>query len=109
MLAPTSFAIRPAVSHDALALRRMAVDGDQRPLAGDVLVGELGGRPAAALSLKDGRSVADASADTGLLLAHLRSQAAGAKAVKRERSLAKRMLAGVKAPQERGKTAEQAA
>ena len=47
----------------------------QRPLNGPALVGEIDGRPAAAISLADGRVVADPFQHTGQLVALLRMRA----------------------------------
>ena len=47
----------------------------QRPLTGPALVGEIDGRPAAAISLTDGRLVADPFQHTAALVAHLRMRA----------------------------------
>ncbi|HYF27779.1 MAG TPA: hypothetical protein VD931_18700 [Baekduia sp.] len=54
-----SYAIRRAVADDAPALARLAALDSARPLAGDVLVALVDGAPWAALSLQDGRVVAD--------------------------------------------------
>ncbi|WP_205699014.1 hypothetical protein [Conexibacter sp. SYSU D00693] len=51
--------IRPATPADAHALARLAALDSARPLTGDVLLAERGGRLLAARSLRDGRSVAD--------------------------------------------------
>jgi hypothetical protein len=52
-------AIRPATAADARALARVAALDSQRPLAAPVLLAEEGGVAVAAISLADGRVVAD--------------------------------------------------
>jgi hypothetical protein len=51
--------IRPASSGDDAALARLADLDSARPLRGDVLVAVAGGRLVAAVSLADGRVIAD--------------------------------------------------
>jgi hypothetical protein len=51
--------IRPATDEDAAAVRRLAVLDSAEELRGDVLMAIVGDRPWAALSLADGRAVAD--------------------------------------------------
>ena len=74
----SSYVIRRATRDDAAALRRLAALDSQRPLAGTVLVGEIGGAPVAALSLTSGRAVADPFRRTATMLEHLRVHAAQA-------------------------------
>ena len=57
---PTNdYVIRKATSDDERALQRLAGLDSQRPFAGPALVGEIDGVPAAAVSLTDGRVIAD--------------------------------------------------
>jgi hypothetical protein len=73
---PTShLAIRAAVDADAPALRRLAERDSAAPLAGEIILAELGGAPAAALSLADGRVVADPFQRTAQLVTALRMHA----------------------------------
>ena len=51
--------IRPARPTEAFAVRRLAYLDSQRPLRGDVLVATADDIPVAAVSLSDGRVVAD--------------------------------------------------
>lgn len=51
--------IRPARQDDSLALRRLALIDDQRPLTGPALIAEVDGEARAALSLSDRRAIAD--------------------------------------------------
>lgn len=58
MTAPT-IAIRSAAADEAADVRRLAYLDSQRPLRGDVLVAFEDADPVAAISLADGRVVAD--------------------------------------------------
>ena len=60
--------IRQATSDDAFALRRLAALDDRAALHGDVLIAEHGGEIRAALSLQDGRTVANPFAPTAKLV-----------------------------------------
>ena len=64
--------IRQATSDDAFALRRLAALDDRPVLRGDVLVAEQAGDIRAALSLENGRSVANPFAATAELIEMLR-------------------------------------
>src|SRR4051812_14659487 len=68
----SSLTIRPARPvADDWALARLAALDSARPLTGDVLLAEADGRPVAAVSVADGRAVADPfqpSADTVAVL-----------------------------------------
>jgi hypothetical protein len=67
--------VRRAVAADDLDLGRLAALDSQRALRGDVLVAESDGRLRAALSLGDGRVVADPFAATTGHVALLRARA----------------------------------
>src|SRR3954452_39589 len=54
-----SHVIRPATAADALALHQLAAAVSARPLAGRILVAEVGGVVAAALSRDEQRTIAD--------------------------------------------------
>ena len=75
MFAANSYIIRAATDDDTFTLRRWAERKQQQPLAGRLLIGEIDGRPAAAISLLDGRTIADPSAHTSHLAANLRLRA----------------------------------
>jgi hypothetical protein len=95
MMDPTQYVIRPATPLDAEAIRSLALlDGRREPEA-PVLIGELDGRPAAALSLVDGHAVSDPFQRTVQLVAYLRVRANAVKAVEAEPDLRRRMLAAV--------------
>lgn len=68
--------LRRATSLDDRALRRLAALDSARPLEGDVLIAEVGFEPVAALSLSDGRAVADPMKPTAAVLEILRTRAA---------------------------------
>jgi hypothetical protein len=95
MLSPYIYGIRAATAADADALARLAQLDSQPPLTGPVLLGDLGGSPAAAISLADGRVVADPFRATAQVVVQLRIQAAAARALERTPSLRERMIAGL--------------
>jgi len=86
MFAANTYKIRPATEIEGVALE----------LRGPILVGEVHGRPAAALSVADGRSVSNPFSPDSRLLAHLRLRAGAARAIERMPSLSARMRAAVK-------------
>jgi hypothetical protein len=98
MFPADTYVIRLATEHDAAAVRRLAALDSARPLTGRVLIGELDGKPAAALSLKTGAAVADPFQATANLRVHLRMRASAVEAVEREPSLRERMLDAVRRP-----------
>ena len=65
--------IRQATSADQFALRRLAALDDRRALRGEVLMAEQAGEVRAALSLEDGRSIANPFAPTASLVEMLRA------------------------------------
>ncbi len=71
MFAPNTYVIREASRADADALHRLAALDSRPVLRERVLIGELDGVPAAALSLADGRVVADPFRRTDGLVAQL--------------------------------------
>jgi hypothetical protein len=90
--------IRLATEHDAAALRRLAALDQAPPLTGRVLIGEIAGEPAAALSMKTGAAIADPFRHTEELRVYMRMRAAAIEAVEREPSLRERMLDAVRRP-----------
>jgi hypothetical protein len=92
------YIIRLATDQDAATLRHLAALDSARPLTGRVLIGELDGRPAAALSLKTGVAVADPFQPTENLRVHMRMRASAVEAIDREPSLRERMLDAVRRP-----------
>ena len=64
--------IRQASSTDAFALRRLAALDDAAALRGEILLAEQGGDLRAALSLENGRAIANPFAPTAELVEMLR-------------------------------------
>ena len=97
MLFPAnSYVIRRATDGDAQALRELAQLDSQRVIGGPALIGEIDGRPAAAISLTDGRVTADPFQPTTQLTAHLRLRARTLAALAKQPSLRERIYAGVR-------------
>ena len=96
MFPADAYVIRLATERDAAALRRLAILDEARPLTGRVLIGEIAGEPAAALSLKTGAAIADPFERTDALRVHMRIRAFALEAVEREPSLRERMLDAVR-------------
>jgi hypothetical protein len=93
MFASNSYRVRFATRDDADTLTSLAERDSQQPLVGRVLIGQLDGTPAAALSLQDGRVIADPSRPTGPLVTTLRMRAAGIRAFEATPSLPERLRA----------------
>jgi hypothetical protein len=93
MFAANTYVIR----HEADGLDRLAELDSQRPLTGPALVGEIDGEPAAAISLADGRVVADPFQHTAQLVALLRMRAGAINTAGRVPSVRARLRAGVAA------------
>jgi hypothetical protein len=96
MFPANAYTIRQATADDAYALNRLAELDSQRPLGDHVLIGEIDGRAAAAISLIDSRVVANPFEATAQLSALLRIRARATGAYARTPSLRERMLAGVR-------------
>jgi hypothetical protein len=101
MFAANAYRFRFAHGEDAPALKQLAESGSQRPLDGRVLIGEIDGEPAAAISVADGRVIAGPSHDSGRLVATLHMRAGAIRAYEATPSLRERLLAAL--PKERGK------
>ena len=86
MFSANTYTIRPATEIEGVALRQ---------LRGPVLIGEVDGRPAAAMSVADGRTVTNPFQPNASLLAHLRMRAGALRAIERVPSLAARIRAAV--------------
>jgi hypothetical protein len=95
MFAANTYLIRLATAEDAASLVRLARRESRSPLAGRVLIGQIDGAPAAAMSLADGRVVADPLRATGHLVACLRVRARALAAYEATPLLRMRMLAGL--------------
>ena len=96
MFAANAYVIRHAAPADADALRDLAQLDGKRPLSGRVLIGEIGGRPAAAVSLADGRVVADPFLPTARLTPLLHMRARSLLAAERVPSVRDRIRAGLR-------------
>ena len=59
MYSANAYVIRQATIDDEPALQRLSALDSQRPLSGRTLIGEIDGAPAAAVSIADGRVIAD--------------------------------------------------
>jgi hypothetical protein len=91
MLPMNAYVIRQATVDDESAVRRLA-ELDGRPaLLGPVLVGEIDGTLAAALSLADGQIAADPFRPTATLRQVLRMRFRSLRALKEQPSLSKRL------------------
>ena len=95
MFAANTYKLRLATEDDADALRRLAELDSRAPLAGRVLIGELAGSPAAALSLDDDRVIADPFRRTDHLVACMRIRAGAIRAYEATPSLSARMRAAL--------------
>jgi len=96
MFSATTYTIRIATAADEPALRRLAEIDSQDPLtAGPLLLGEVDGKPTAAVSLADGRAVANPFVPTAHLLAHLRMRAGALGAYEHTPSLPARLRAAL--------------
>jgi hypothetical protein len=94
--------IRFATEEDADTLRSLAERASQQPLGGRVLIGEIDGTPAAALSLQDGRVLAESSRRTARLVVALRMRAGTIRAYEATPSLRERLVKAL--PPYRGST-----
>jgi hypothetical protein len=87
--------LRPAAERDADALDRLAAVDSALPLTGDVLVAEERGVIVAAISLADGRTIADPFRRTAPVQDALRTRARALGAVLPSRSLRGRIRAAL--------------
>ena len=83
MFSSTNYTIRGATVNDARALETLAALDSQAPLRGRIVIGQVDGRIAAAISIDEGRVVADPFQETGSLCAHLRMRMRGIVAAER--------------------------
>ena len=96
MFPTNAYVIRRATPDDAVALRELA-ELDSRPaLLGPALIGEIDGLPAAAVSLVDGRVVADPFKATARLRPLLQMRYRALRAFEETPSLTARVRAGVR-------------
>jgi hypothetical protein len=90
--------IRHATDDDQRALERLAELDSQRLLSMPALIAETRGQPAAAISLADGRVIADPFEYTVVLQQLLRYRFGALQAYARQPSLAKRMRELLRVP-----------
>ena len=93
MLAANAYVIRLAGDHDDDELDRIAEVDSADPIDHPALIGEIDGRPAAALDLDSGRIIADPFVPTAALIVHLRMRAMAFEAHAIEPSVANRLRA----------------
>jgi hypothetical protein len=97
MFPANTYRIWIADADDADALKRLEEQAGQQPPAGRILMGEIDGTPAAALSLHDGRAIADRSRNTDRLVTTLRMRAGAIRAYEAVPSLPERLRAALPA------------
>jgi hypothetical protein len=102
MIPANAYRIFLATDEDADALTRLAEQDSQEPLDGRVLIGEIAGEPAAALSLDDGHVIADRSRHPGRLVAAMRMRAGAIRAYEATPWLRERLLAALPPAYRRG-------
>ena len=88
MFPANAYVIRLAGEDDRATLQRLADLDAARPLAEPALIGEIGGRPAAAVSLADGGAVADPFQPTSTCMPIMRLRADAVNAFARSRRCA---------------------
>jgi len=95
MYSTNAFVVRQSTEDDEPALRRLAELDSKRPLRGAALIGEIGGLPAAAVSLNDGRLIADPFQPTAVLSQLLRMRFGALQGYSRTPSLNERLRAAL--------------
>lgn len=95
MYPANAYVIRQATIDDGPTLERLAGLDSQRPLPGRALIGEIDGAPAAAVSLADGRIVADPFQATAQLVPVLIMRRRSLLAFSERPSLTARLKAGM--------------
>jgi hypothetical protein len=95
LFSSNAYVIRAATPDDEPVLRTLAALDSRPPLSRPALIGVIDAEPAAAISLVDGRIVADPFRATAQLAVHLRLRAKSVLGHDREPSLAARIRAGV--------------
>jgi hypothetical protein len=95
VISANAYAIRQATIDDDEALRRLAQLDSQPALHRPALIGEIGGYPAAAVSLIDGRVVSDPFQFTVRLTQLLHIRAGALRAYARTPSLSVRLGASI--------------
>ena len=95
MFPANAYVIRQATDQDEKVLERLAGLDGQKPLSGGALIGEIDGTPAAAVSLEDGRIVADPFKFTAQLVPVLMMRRRSLQAFYERPSLPARLRAGL--------------
>jgi hypothetical protein len=95
MYPANAYVIRQATEDDEKALMRLAQLDSQRPLSGPALIGEIAGVPAAAVSLRDGRTIADPFEPTAVLRQLLRMRFGALQSYSRTPLLTERLRAAL--------------
>ena len=95
MFPANAYAIRTATAADDAALQRLAVLGHGPEISLPALIGEIDGRPVAAIAIADGRIVDDPFACPPQLRTHLRMRASGVRAHARTQSVGRRINAAL--------------
>ena len=95
MFATNAYVIRQATVDDERALLRLAELDGRRPLSRPVLIGEIGGIPAAAVSLADGQIAADPFQPTAHLVPLLGIRFRALRAFEQQPSLPARLRANM--------------
>jgi hypothetical protein len=94
---PTSvYVVRQANEDDERALHRLAELDGQRPFSGPALIGEIDGLPAAAVSLFEGRVIADPFQPTTVLRQVMRMRLDALRAYSNTPALADRVRAAMR-------------
>jgi hypothetical protein len=96
MFPANAYVIRQATIDDQRVLERLAGLDSQRPLRGPALIGEIDGIPAAAISMSDGRVVADPFKLTAQLVPVLMMRRRSLQAYAAQPSLPARLKAGLR-------------
>ncbi|HSD77829.1 MAG TPA: hypothetical protein VLA98_10500 [Solirubrobacteraceae bacterium] len=92
MLDATSITLRPAASDEDRVARRLAALDSAPPLRGPVLLALADGEPVAALSLADGRAVADPFRPSAEAVALLRAHVGAGQGRDRRRPVGRKAL-----------------
>ncbi len=95
MYSTNAYVIRQAAVDDEGTVRRLAELDSRPPLSGPVLIGEIDGSPAAAVSLTDGQIAADPFQPTAQLVGLLGIRVRALRAFEKEPSLPARLRANM--------------
>jgi hypothetical protein len=96
MFPANAYVIRQATIDDQAVLERLAGLDSQQPLRGPALIGEIDGTPAAAISMADGRVVADPFKLTAQLVPVLMMRRRSLQAFAAQPSLRSRVKIGMR-------------